>query len=323
MIKTYYRQLYRRLVRLPLDLYSLNLLRLKIRFRFQHSKSISTKFILHKKQYDHAITVMDSILVKERYLDFGSLLDLVYKFNEPHSKWIKGFLHTKYMAFKPVWPQIHLIEEFGDECHIKKYHNELRRAEPCTDFLLMKELNLAEDADFKPLLPIKHEVAVDSNINVFHDEMLQFYKFLSSNFTRLLSGLKLQRFEVFYGPNPYGYPQSVNARENILKAKINYMKSLITTYVPMKEADLKRLIKFIHDDQDTINPAYYKYMILKRKKENRNDSVSFLEKKYGRHKLLIPDERMITFYYRQYIVQQFYRGSDNSYSMSSMRYIYD
>lgn len=323
MITAYYKQLYRRIVRLPLDAHSLNRLRLKVRHRFQHTTFISTKYMLHRKQYNHAISVMDTILVKERYLEFGSLLDLVYKHDEPRPQWIEAFLHTKYTAFRPIWPKIHLIEEFGDESHIGKYHNELQKVEPRTEFLLMKELNLKEDPDLDPLLPIQHDVSVDSSTQFLYEEMRTFYKFLSSNFAKLLSGLKIQRFEVFYEPNPYGYPQSVNAREHILKAKINYMKSLLSTYVAIAEVDLKRIIRFIHDREDIINPAYYRYMVRKRNKEHQSESVSFLENKYGRHKLLIPDERVIIFYYRQYVVQQFYQGASGSYSMSPMQSIYD
>lgn len=326
-----YRNLYRRLVKLPLDEASLGHLRLKIRSRFEsnqdQNQDISRKHILNRKQYEHAIHVMDSILVKNKFLSFGSLLDLVYVFDEPQPQWVSDFHHTKYSAFKPVWPQIHLIDEFGSKNHIRLYYHELEKLEPILNFLIMKEMSLEDDPELPPLEPIKHNFSSDvsnqSSLLVLYNNINGFYKFLNQHSSKILKDIKIKKFEVFYKPNPYGYPLSVETREIILRKKINYMKKILRTHVPISLIGLLNIISFIKDESKVINPNYYRHMVRKRENDAINGTISYYEKKFVMDKQLIPDERLFRFYYRKYAVGQFSRNDNNTYIMSPMSSIYE
>lgn len=322
MVIAYYRHLFRRVNRLPLDPYSISYLRLKIRHRFQDNKIVPTKHILDRKKYDHAIRVMDSILVRNKLLSFDTLLDLVYKFDEPTPSWLSEFRHTKYNSFKRVWPQIHLIDEFGNPSHRKAYHAELKKQEPVLEFLIMKELRLKDDQEFEPLLPIGHDKSISNRTNAIFDKLFDFYKFLDQNSGKLVKDVKLQRFEIFFKPNAYGYPISVEEREKTMRKKINYMKWLVNTFIPLNPESLQHIMSFIHNELVEVNPNYFRYMIRKLEKEMTDQSVSYYEKKYVRDKQLIPDARLIRYYYRGYAIRQFSRDENGTYTVSPINSIY-
>lgn len=323
MVITYYRQLYRRVNRLPLDNSSINYLRLKIRSRFNDTKIVPTKHILDRNKYDHAIKVMDSILQKNKLLSFDELLDLVYKFDEPTPSWINDLYHTKYNSFKRLWPQVHLIDEFGDPNHRKAYYIELKKQEPLTEFLIMEELGLQDQPGFHPLIPIRQEKALSNLVNTIFNKLYEFYRFLDQHSGTLVKDVKLQRFEIFYKPNAYGYPISVEEREKTMRKKINYMKGLVSTYTPLRHECLQRLVLFTQNELLQVNPNYYRYMIRKIENEIKEQSVSFYERKYVRDKQLIPDARLIRFYYKGYAIRQFSRGEDGNYSVSPIKSIYN
>lgn len=318
MSLSHYRRLYRRITCLPLDAYSLQSLRLKIRTRFKQKSLISTRFILDRAKYDHALSVCDEILLKNKLLSLGSLLDLVHKCDEKEPLWVSQFKNTKYNAFSSVWPQIHLINEIGNDNHIRSYYRELKKLESNSGFPLMKYLSIEDDPKFPTLSPIRHDFQVNKLSQSLHDNMREFFIFLRRHSARALSGAKLHDFEVFYHPNSYGYPLSVESRQIILRKKINYMKSLLRTYVPISEKSLQSLILFIHNDNEAINPNYYRYMIRKRKKEIETSSVSYLEMKYVREKELVADDRLLKFHYRMYLTSQFSRQANGTYKMSPL-----
>lgn len=322
MVVSYYRQLFRRVNRLPLDTYSINRLRLKIRHHFNDTKIVPTKHPLDRKKYNHAIQVMDSILIENKLLSFDKLLDLVYKFDEPSPSWITAFHHTKYNSFKYVWPQIHLIDEFADPVHQRAYHVELKRQEPLVEFLIMKEMRLKDDKEYDPLLPMRHEKRNYNLVDTIFEQLHDFYKFLNQFSSKLVKDVKLQRFEIFYKPNAYGYPISVEEREKTMKKKINYVKGLVKSYVPLSPNSLQHIVMFIHNELLEVNSNYFRYMVRKLEREAKNQSVSYYERKYVRDKQLIPDARLIRFYYREYAIRQFCRDEKGAYTLSPITSIY-
>lgn len=319
----YYKQLYRRINRLPLDLYSLEYLRLKTRRWFQDAKCVSSKVVIDKKKYDHAIKTMDQILMKNQYTSFGLVLDLVYKFDESRPLWVSDFLHTKYSAFRRVWPQNDLIKEFADSSSIAEYERELKKCLPIEEFLIMEELKIRDDSTFEPLVPIRHASGDTSLNKLLMNHAKSFYMFLTPRFTVILQGNKLRPFEIHYDPSPFGLPQSVVARDKVLKEKINYIKSLLKTYVPIEEKNLGKLILFIQDENKTVNSNFFRFMTRKMQKDNRQHSVSPLERKRVWDKQLIPDMRSIRQYYREYTIAQFMRKADGALEMSPFKNYYD
>lgn len=311
-----YKLLYRRLARLPLDAFSGEHLRNKLRGWFQRGRFVD------RRKYDHAVHVMDALLEHRKFLAFPALLDLVYKYDEPTEPWVEQFRHTNYTAFKRLWPHVHLIDEFGASAHVRLYYAELAKQEPVPGFLLMAELNLA-DPDCAPLVPLGRTEPGTLAVDALLREFGVFYAFLARNYPALLLGLKLSPLEVTYEPNRFGYPHSVAAREIALRRKVNAMKALLHVHVPLQKTSLDSIIRFIREEAAHINPHFFRYMVRKREHERATQSVSFYERKYVRHKQLIPDERSIAFHYRRYATRQFYRGADGTYCMSPMRSVYD
>lgn len=310
----YYRKLARRVARLPLDTASIGVLRKRMRFVFQTGKVVPHA-VVDRRRFDAALSTMDNILVGEKYKEFGSLLDLVYKESVP--RWAREFQHTKYNEFKHIWPQVHLIEEFGRPASVARYFREYKKLQPVELFLLMHELGL--QPEFEPLLPISHE-RPQSNLALLLEKATAFHKFVAANSSVLLL-VKVLPLEVTYEPNRYGLPLSVESREHRLKTKVNYVKSLLSDFRPVPRDDLDHLIAVATERSEVgFNRNFWRYMV---RKHNREEGrVSLFEKKYVRHKTLIPDARNIRFYYREYVVRQF-SVVDGQYTMSPMTNFYE
>lgn len=326
MYLSYYKSLYRRVARLPLDHRSLEIARQKIRSHFKLAKNVPTYSVVDRKLYDRAVSVLDSILVDEKYKDFYKLLDLVYKDFQPRESWIDHFHNVRYGAFKNTWPQVHLIDEFGDEKSKNAYHKVLAELQPESNFLFVKAMSIPKSADLGSLTPLKKTATVDiqNEKNSFLlEKMSQFHKFLKSN-AKLLLDTQIHMLEVCYKPNRYGLPPSIPTMESELKKKVNYAKSLLDVFKPISQKKLFYLIDFTTSKDDSvskINPAFFRFMLRKRQKEEK--SVLPGVRKYVRHKLLVSNERNILYCYRQYVVRQFYINEEGEYTMSPMRNIYD
>lgn len=317
---SHYKSLYRRLVRLPLDVTSLNFLKESVKFKFRSSKQVSTYSVVDRKDYDTLSKIADDILERNKYRELSTLLDYIYKDQYPLEPWKLQFLSTKYNKWKLVWPQVHLIEEFGYEKHIRLYNEVLKQMDPPNMFSLVKELNLRIPSNVEPLKPLKHLVP-ESDLKGLLKMMRKFYAFLNKN-SNFLMKAKLMPFEVTYEPTRLGIPLSVAARERKLRSKITYMKSLCQEYRPLTEEAINHLILVATDETatgNTINPNFYRYMIRVRPWQGK---LGPFEQKYLKQKQLIPNDRNIRFHYRTYIVSQFY-VKKGSYALSPMINIYD
>lgn len=301
-----YRSLWRRIGRLPLDVRSLDRLKVSVRTQFR------SKTRGYSADYHSLSTTIDSILVQHKYTNLQLLLDLVYKASHVSDPWKLHFVNVRYNRWKPVWPLVHLIEEFASEKHLDKYKLELSRQEPVQDFSFVQELGL--DPPKQTLTPLKHR-APESELEPLMKEMKKFHEFLGKNASALLQ-TKLRPFEVIYEPTRFGIPPSVAFREYLLRTKITYMKSLVSTYRPITKNDLDRLVLVATDNStDALNPVFFRYM---RRTYRR---LSPLELKYLVLKQLVPNNRNIRFWYREYVMKQFYQ-EDGAYVMSPMENFY-
>lgn len=316
----YYRKLYRRIVRLPLDCTSLQILIGKVRHEFTLAKNVPTNSVVDRKAYDKFSTLLDDLLIEEKYRQLGRLLDLVYL--QPVEPWVVDFQNTKYNAFKSTWPQVHLLREFGGEKHIALYEKELLRLEPeKEDFLIMKELGLKLGLE-KPLTPIR-KIRFNRDLTPLVKHAKELYDFAKANATRLFD-LKVKPFEVCYEPNKFGLPSSIASREYRLRTTITYVKELLASLRPIKESDLRHLIAvatYTGPDNEiySLNPRFARYMERKRETE----SVSPYVKKYLRQKQLIPNDRNLRSYYREYVLRKFYKNGNGKLCMSPMVNYYD
>lgn len=316
MAAKYYRTLFRKIIRLPLDRTTLERLRTNARSQFLNARNTPTYSVLDRKSYDKCIAIMDEVL-ERKYKSLRQLLDLVYKPKDMQEPWVREFQHIKYTALKKVWPQVHLIDEFGDGKSIALYHQQLKRLQLDSEFSIMHELGMDEPADV--LVPLLGPPRMGrEKLQQFKDKYTKFHSFISRNASRLL-GLKIRPMEVLYEPNRYGLPESVTIRESKLKHKINYAKKLLEDFRAIREPDLRRLIQFIESDEG-INPKFYRSSI--RQKCLEDGTISPLVRKHVRQKSLVPNERNIKFYYRQYVETQFYVSPTNEYELSPKKNFY-
>ncbi|OBA20192.1 hypothetical protein METBIDRAFT_43330 [Metschnikowia bicuspidata var. bicuspidata NRRL YB-4993] len=325
MYLSYYKGLCRRVARLPLDHHSLEVARRTLKAQFTQSKSVPTYSVVDRKLYDRVISVLDDILIYEKYKDFDKLLNLVYRDLKPRPLWVEKFHHTRYGAFKKVWPQVHLMDEFGDSNRCKEYHDALAKMQPATEFLFLEAMQIPVNADLGSLSLLGRATSTDKvpQESELLKKLIVFHQFLKTHANALLD-TQIHMLDVCYKPNRYGLPPSVAAMEAELKKKVNYAKHLLDSFKPIEKEDLLYLIEFTTSKREPLpefNPNFFRYMLRKRAKEKNELSPAI--QKYVRHKQLIPNERNLLHNYRQYVVRQFYVDEKGEYTISPMTNIYD
>lgn len=315
---SYYKKIYRCINRLPIDLKSLKVAKDKVKNAFK-TKHSSNSALADPKQYKDSIRLMTSLLNGD-YKSFPETLDLIYKKGEPFDDWARDFLHTKYSSFKSSWPQVHLLEEFGMKYHIDHYNKELQELKPeDMEFLLMKEMKLSLLLHEKPIQPLRHHHH-KSSVQSLVKEAEKFYKFILANSNALLNG-RSKPFEVIYEPTRFGLPKSAAAREHDLRTKVTHVKNIIRQLRPLSREQLTHLAEVasgkIEEERVRINPSFFRYAS---RQHNAINDVSPFERIYLRQKQLVPNERNIRYFYRDYVTKQFYKDEDGTLKMGPMRF---
>lgn len=313
----YYKELYKNINRLPLDQKSLELAKKKIKKTFRDGKQLPNCPIDDPKRWRKAIDITSSLLQGD-YKELPNVLDLIYKDSTPQGPWIHQFLETKYSAFKDVWPQVHLLHEFGKEKHINSYNQELSK-QTVGEFSLMKEMNLKLQPDEIPLQPLRKAEA-GSSLNDLISKMKAFHTFVSRHSDTLLSG-RPKPFEIIYEPTRFGLPKSVAARERDIKFKVNYMKEILKQVQPIPKDLAQHLCKVATSTSSeldiVLNSNFFRYM--SRTHASRND-VSPFERKYLRQKQLVPNERNIRFCIKDWAAKQVYEDENGTLKLNSIKY---
>ncbi|KAF7584606.1 hypothetical protein FOB63_000678 [Clavispora lusitaniae] len=317
-----YRELYRKIGRLPLDVKSISLFKQSLRHEFSSKRSFHKYAGVDPKKYTSIVSLLDDILVYRKYKRIPELLDGIYKRKIPSPSWATEFFSTKYSAWKPFWPHVHLIYEFGNEKSISVYRKELSRMEPENSFSLMKELALSLPKNDIPLTPLPRRTSSSRPMAELLKKVQEFHAFISKH-ANILSDVKIYPLEIHFEPSRLGLPLSIAAREKKLRDKVSYAKHLLRTYKPLDKEDLDHLICIATakdtDQHHTINDNFRRYML----RVSKSRAVSPYEKKYVWQKRLIPNERNIRFYYRQYVMGQFYVDNAGNYQMSPAKNFYD
>lgn len=318
---SYYKKLYKNLNRLPLDVGSLNLAKSKARDAFRNGRSIPNAPVEDPKWYHKVMKTTDEVLKGDNFL-IHKVLDLLYKDSEPQQPWVKEFINTKYSAFKPVWPTVHLLHEFGQKKHISRYDKELANSSPeLKGFLLMNEMKLSLPRGETPIKPLR-KIHSKSSIEEVLEKVKPFYLFVLKHSETLLD-VKLKPLEVLHEPTSYGLPKSVASRERDIRTKVSSVKDIIQRIRPLTKKHMFHLGEVAsgrsNDSTISINENFFRYAS---RQHDRNKDISPYEKKYILHKQLIPNERNIRFFYKEYVIRQFFENDKGDYQMSPF-YFYD
>jgi len=331
-IRQYYKQICRRIHRLPLDCKTIERFQLYCKSKFvtplkkgqyQHSS-------IDKRSYDKGIKILDDVLVSENYESLNVILDFIYKETSPQPSWISGFMKYKYTAFKPYWPQVHLLNELTTTPKQSKLYEESLQRDKDADLSLSDYFGIKPDSVDIGLRPLKSTTGdKTSPVSTIMLEFKKLHSFLYKNQEKL-THLKMQSLEVTYPTNRFALPIHVTQRDNLLRLKINYAKNLTTEFRPICEDSLNHLIKFAvlkpgntgGNGAYKINGIFYKYMIRLHNYENVN--LNPLHRKHLRSKQLIPNDNNIRKYMREYVRKQFYYDSNlKTYKMSWMQNFYE
>lgn len=316
---SYYKALYKKINRLPIDLRSLAIAKCIARDAFRVGKKVPNSPIEDPKRYKKVSQLADSVLNGDFYL-ISEVLDLIYKDPLPQKHWIAKFLHTKYSAFKPVWPVVHLLHQFGKDKHKDLYDRELLRSTPeSQEFLVMKEMNLTLSPDDIPIKPIQ-KIHQNQGIDNLVKQMQDFYKFICRHPDVLLDH-KAKSFEIVLEPTRFGLPKSVAARERDYKTKIGYMKQILQHVRPIQRQDLDHLCATasgrMEISETTINPNFFRFASRQHAQINYR---SPFEKKFLHQKQLVASDRNIRYFYRDFVTKQFFETTDGVYQISEARF---
>lgn len=321
----YYKEICRRIHKLPFDKKSMFHLQQKAKHEFILKP---TKQYLYSsidaKKFKTYIDLLDDFLIEENYDSLELICDYTYKSPAPQTKWINDFLNANYMSFKKSWPQVHLINEFA-KGKVKEIYNHALNIQKPYDFSLVETLNLANELKGKENLFIKpiNENKLELNNNT-EDELKNVLKnlnklqeFLQSN-QGLLTKNKIRDFEIVYIPNKHGLPLGSIQTHKIYKKHITYFKKLVQQFRPINYELLNHLINFASSDGPEINDNFFRYMTTKY--QNESKTLSPKVRTYLRKKHYVPNDKSIRDFFKEYSKKQFYIDEENQYQMSWLKY---
>lgn len=321
-ILRYYRSICQRVRRLPVDGFTLTLLQQKVKQEFLVTSSKSSYSTVNAKRYNQCLEAFDSFLVDENFEALDAILDYTFKDRVINKRWAHEFLHEDCMSFKDVWPQVHLIREFADTAAVEEYDEQLRKMSANTDFSLMEYLNLSEDRTLDLLRPNSINNGHRQKLQSIVEELRKFHSFLTKHQAVLLKQ-KVPHFEVVYEPNKFGLPKGHIELQKAYRTKVNGMKQLLRKFRPMEKEHIDHLIAFCHSQPGTtkymVNPNFFKYMGAKHLEER--NTISPLVRTYLRKRLLVPNDKAIRDYMKEYAKKQFFIESEN-YVLSPLRFFY-
>lgn len=317
-----YKYIVKKVYRLPVDVFTLNLAKSHLKEAFINGKITPSYSVPNKKRYDNYLRVIDGVL-EENYKLYPKLLDLIYKDAYQLPSWATQLLNTRYSLLKKVWPETHLLYEFGRKKNIEAYNKELHNLQPKNeDFILMELMGLPQKLVSKAetILPLRRNDQRNDDLEEVVQKAREFHKFLIKNESNV-SDIKIRPFEVIYEPNSFAYPPSVPMRENRIRVRVNYIKNLIKNMRPLKKEHCMHINEVASGRHEApllaINPNFERYLIRKKKS---GPVMSILERKYLRQKELVPNDRNIRYLYKRYASKQFFVDDDDQYHVNPARF---
>ncbi|CAN3476273.1 hypothetical protein DICA0_D13674 [Diutina catenulata] len=308
MSRTAYKELCRRLQRLPLDLTSLRRLQSVVKTRVRTARRPEDVPRLLRT----VARQCDSLVEHERWSEFPQLLDVVWKQQQP---WVHQFHHTSYVQLKPWWPQVHIVDEFGTDEGKQRYYDELAKHEVGDlAFLTRKPV----PSDLPVFTMIRQYSPEQSPYKKMVEECQRLFKFCERHSGQLGIKRKLM-LEAVYVTDQYGLPLNPLHRNKTLSLRVKEMRQLTRERVPVAKSDLEVLKRVALYKQEefspdlSINPNFFKYMA--RKKAHEAQHLSPKVSKVLRTKWWAPSEHNIRKWYRGYVRSQFY-VEDGQYVMS-------
>lgn len=303
--KNQYKQLLKRIYRLPVEKVTLTKLVQYTKTKFTEGDGPNSSL------YKSSIDLLDDILVKWKLVRLTEVLDKVY--SGWKLKLVLDFDKVHYLQLKPYWPYAHLINEFGTQEDVVRYHDLLSK-EKIEDFSTVEHFGFNKPEVSIDL--IKTYEGSDVQYKDMVEELKKIYKVYYDHQGKLM-GKKVPPFEAIYPTNRTAGPVHPTVRDQILHDQISLTKNLVRLYKPVEEADLDYLRKFaIHKPSEPgeldINPNFFKYMM-----NTKHNASTAVQKARTKH--LVPSDNNIRKIYREYVRTRFYRDKNGDYKMSWLK----
>ncbi|KAG2734480.1 hypothetical protein G9P44_002486 [Scheffersomyces stipitis] len=269
-------------------------------------------------KFHNYMTLLDDILVEEKYSRVHDLLDLIYKLPASSQSWKDKFLTIDYKELENHWPQVHAIDEITSDPKYLEAYREKQRAEKNEEVSVVKHFGLKSKRDNQsPALTMIRkysDVDQDDSIPQVLKNVQELHKFLFKN--QAVFDVKIPPLEVFYPTNKVALPIHPRERNKLLKKKVASIRNVFKSLRPIAEDDLRQLYEFAihrpsvsHKPEYNINDKFYKYMI--KKHNHEKDNLAPVIRHYLRQKKLIPNDHNIRKLFREYVMKQFYQTSNS------------
>lgn len=291
--------------RLPVDTVTLNRIVASVKTQVKQARNPQDL----PRLYRGWISLQRQVVEDERWQLIPTVLDRCYK---PPPKWYHQFHSVSPVQLKPFWPQVHLIDEFGTELALEKYHK-------AQSLLRSSDTSwLRQGPGELPFTMLRKYGDGESLYRQLTDNAVKLIQFVLNNQLRLASKRNVKP-EVVYPTDQYALPLSANVQNKMFVNRIREVKQVVKQFVPIDKRDLDWLITVASTPLESplvaINPNFFRYMERKRAVEQEQ----LLPKlRAQRTKWWIPTEHNIRKHYRRYVTRQFYIDDAGNYRLSPM-----
>lgn len=331
-----YRELYKKIRSLPLDVNTIEFALDVTRKLFKQPAIVKNRYF-YQKRHRNTIKVIDTVLIEKKYEGIHEVLDLIYKRQELFPEKLAEFLKLQLIQITPSWPERHLIDEVTKTPEVvEKYHaaveNEKEKPFKLTNHFGVKPEEVGSQ---ESLISNETQTSIKKKLDEGvkqaylerkqrQQEAIQYamkaYTFLETN-QGILSHLKIKPIEAIYPISSRGTPLPVVSRRKIMKETIQNVKlSLRAHFRPFQKDQLLQLRDVAISSSVPINPLFFRYA----QKEIETRSKPSPRRKSKLPKSAIPTEANIRKIYRNYVMKQCYWDEkDQKFKVSDMEDFYE
>ena len=298
-----YRQLLRRVRKLPFNAATIGVAASKLRAEFSGQR---------RRNARSYIAAIDALLVHEQYDKLHAIADLVYKKCEPQPLWVYDYHKMTLAQVVSRWPKRHLIEEITkDEKELAQYYAQVKQQSSTS--LPWKHLPLT------PGVTPMH-ASSERTDNDAVARLIERYTFVHHH-QHSLTHLKLRPVEILYPLNALGRPLQPNRIAKIDRQTVAYVtRTACESLAPIRQLYLTDLHRFVTSIDENVNARFFRAIAKKRALEA---PISPRQARC-RQRVSMPSHNSIKKILREYVMRQYYWDETaQQYRLSPMKDFYE
>lgn len=275
--------------------------------------------------------MLDSLLIDEQYSNIPTILDYLFKAQEPLPEWVRVYNTMPLQAIVSRLPQVHLITELTkDKKQLADYFESLEQQKgeeiPWSGSLQKGIDSVGVLYKSGKLAPITHRPLVQPTIpDAEYDSAIQSlcknHSFVQKH-QKVLTHLTLQPLEILYPLNAMGKPLPPNRQQKLERETVaSVNRTLFEQSRPIRKDHLLHLKELATSTvPKSVNPKFFKSIA----KSRKSNPVSPLKKKYLQQRKNMPTPNSIKKIIREYVMKQYYWDSEtNKYMLSPLKDFYE